>query len=82
MKKQKHTKIQAVLKIQSQIRQILGEQLRKREFIELSPVILSPITDPLNHPATPAKVQCYGKDYNISTTNTRKNIHLLTKYKN
>ena len=59
-------KTKAVLKIQSEIRRILGEELRKRRFIEISPVILSPITDPLNHPTTPAHINCYGKNYNVT----------------
>jgi asparaginyl-tRNA synthetase len=29
-------------------------------------VILSPITDPLNHPTAPATIQCYGKEYSIT----------------
>ena len=56
----------AILKIQSEIRKILVEELRKKDFIEISPVILSPITDPLNHPTTPANINCYGKNYSIT----------------
>ena len=56
----------AILKIQSEIRNVLGKQLRKKDFIELSPVILSPITDPLNHPTAPANINCYGKNYSIT----------------
>ena len=56
----------AILKIQSEIRNIIGEKLRKKDFIELSPVILSPITDPLNHPTAPANINCYGKNYSIT----------------
>ncbi len=54
------------MKIQSEIRHILATELRRRDFIELSPVILSPLTDPLNHPTTPMYVTCYGKTYNIT----------------
>jgi len=60
------TKTQAVLKIQSEIRKILADTLRSKDFIELSPVILSPITDPLNHPTSPAKIDCYGKKYSVT----------------
>jgi asparaginyl-tRNA synthetase len=60
----KKTKI--ILKIQSELRQILGNELRKKEFIEMAPVILSPITDPLNHPTSPAKISCYGKNYSVT----------------
>jgi len=55
-----------ILKIQSEIRQILGNELRKKEFIEIAPVILSPVTDPLNHPTSPAKIDCYGKNYSVT----------------
>ncbi len=56
----------AMLKIQSDIRMILGKELRKKGFIEISPVILSPITDPLNHPTSPAKIECYGEKYSVT----------------
>ena len=59
-------KMKAVLKIQSEIRKVLANQLRLKDFIELTPVILSPITDPLNHPTAPANIKCYGKDYHIT----------------
>jgi asparaginyl-tRNA synthetase len=59
-------KIKTILKIQSEIRRILGYELRKKDFIEIAPVILSPITDPLNHPTTPAKINCYGKSYSVT----------------
>jgi len=66
MKEKNIEETKAVLKIQSEIRRILGEELRKRGFIEISPVILSPITDPLNHPTTPAHINCYGRTYNVT----------------
>ena len=66
MKTKQIEKKKAVLKIQSDIRKILGEELRKKDFIEISPVILSPITDPLNHPTDPAKIECYGNSYSVT----------------
>lgn len=66
MKTKQVEKMKAVLKIQSEVRRILGEELRKKGFIEISPVILSSITDPLNHPTEPARIECYGKSYNIT----------------
>jgi len=62
----KSEKIKTVLKIQSEIRRILSHELRKKDFIEIAPVILSPITDPLNHPTSPAKIDCYGKSYSVT----------------
>ena len=66
MKSDDIEKMKVVLKIQSEIRKVLGEELRKKDFIEISPVILSPITDPLNHPTAPANINCYGQDYSIT----------------
>jgi asparaginyl-tRNA synthetase len=59
-------KKKAVLKIHSEIRRALSDALRKEDFIEISPVILSPITDPLNHPTAPAIIRCYGNNYNVT----------------
>ena len=66
MKNDEIIKKKCVLKIQSEIKNILAEELRKKEFIEISPVILSPITDPLNHPIVPTNINCYGKNYYIT----------------
>jgi asparaginyl-tRNA synthetase len=60
------TKKQATLKIQSKIRRILAEYLESKDFIEINPVILSPMTDPLNHPTTPGNIICYGQKYNLT----------------
>ena len=59
-------KIKAILKIQSSIRQILTYELRKKDFVEIAPVIISPITDPLNHPTSPVKIDIYGKSYSVT----------------
>jgi asparaginyl-tRNA synthetase len=66
MKTKDAGKKRAILKIQSEIRKTLAEKLRKKDFIEISPVILSPITDPLNHPTKPINIKCYGKNYKIT----------------
>ena len=60
------TKKHIILKIQSKIRHILADFLESKHFIEISPVILSPITDPLNHPTTPGNIECYGKKYHLT----------------
>ena len=66
MKNKETRKNQSVLKIQSEIRRILADHLRSKSFIEISPVIISPITDPLNHPTSPQNVICYGKQYHLT----------------
>ena len=60
------TKKQSVLKIQSKIRRVLAEYLESKDFVEISPVILSPMTDPLNHPTTPGNIECYGQKYHLT----------------
>jgi asparaginyl-tRNA synthetase len=60
------TKKQAILKVQSKIRRILAEYLESKDFIEINPVILSPMTDPLNHPTTPGNITCYGQKYHLT----------------
>ena len=60
------TKKQAILKIQSHIRRTLANHLTDKDFIEISPVILSPMTDPLNHPTSPGDIICYGKKYHLT----------------
>ncbi len=60
------TKKQAILKIQSKIRRIIAEHLESKNFVEISPVILSPMTDPLNHPTTPGDIECYGQKYHLT----------------
>ncbi len=48
MKSEGIEKKKVILKIQSKIRRTLAEYLESKDFIEISPVILSPMTDPLN----------------------------------
>ncbi len=57
---------QSIMKIQSEIRYKLTTELRKKGFVEISPVLLSPITDPLNHPTDPKDIECYGKKYHLT----------------
>jgi len=79
MKNKDIEKKKSILKIQSEIRNILAEELRKKDFIEISPVIISPITDPLNHPITPKNINCYGRKYCITQSMIfHKQIALLT----
>ena len=66
----KYHKKRDILKIQSEIRRKLADVLRSKDFIEISPVIISPITDPLNHPTMPANIMCYGKRYHITQSMT------------
>ncbi|MGC8608659.1 MAG: asparagine synthetase A [Thermoplasmata archaeon] len=54
------------LKISSSIRTILSEYLKGIGYIEIPPVIISVITDPLNHPVFDPKIDYYGHQYSIT----------------
>jgi len=51
-----------VLEVQSEAIFRMGEFLRNEGFVELLPVIISPLTDPLNHSVYDAKIP-YGNGY-------------------
>ncbi len=56
----------AIFKIQSKIKRRLAEYLELKDFIEINPVILSPMTDLLNHPTAPGEIKCYGEKYYLT----------------
>ena len=55
-----------VLQISSEMMSLMGQFLRKEGFIELLPVIISPITDPLNHSVFDASIDYYDFKYSIT----------------
>jgi len=56
----------AVLTIKSEIARSAGEYLRGQQFIEILPVLLSPITDPLHHETYDGEVDFYGVPYQLT----------------
>ena len=56
----------AVLRIKSEIVRVAGEYLREQGFVEILPVLLSPITDPLHHETYGGSVDYYGKPYQLT----------------
>ena len=56
----------AVLTIKSEIVRSAGEYLRGQGFIEILPVLLSPITDPLRHETYDGWVDYYGVPYQLT----------------
>jgi len=56
----------AILTVQSEIRRSMSDFLRKDGFIEIAPVIISPLTDPLNHPVDGAKIDYCGHGYQLT----------------
>jgi asparaginyl-tRNA synthetase len=55
----------AVLRIKSEIVRAAGEYLRGQGFVEILPVLLSPITDPLHHETYGGAVDFYGVPYHL-----------------
>ncbi len=55
-----------VLEISSDIMSVAGQFLRKEGFIEILPVIISPITDPLNHSVFDASINYYDGQYALT----------------
>ena len=69
----------AVLKIKSEIVRSAGEHLREQGFVEILPVLLSPITDPLHHETYGGAVDYYGRLYHLTKSMIlHKQIALLT----
>jgi asparaginyl-tRNA synthetase len=56
----------ATLRIKSEIVRAAGEHLRGEGFIEILPVLLSPITDPLHHETFDGVVSYYGVPYHLT----------------
>ncbi len=59
--------LKKALKVHSDTRKFMGDFLKEeRGFIEIPPVIISAITDPLNHPTNKSQVNVYGYKYEIT----------------
>lgn len=58
--------LRRALRIQSVVLDICREFLRRRGFVEILPVIISPITDPLTDHRVRGEVECYGFKYQIT----------------
>lgn len=60
------TQMRVAMKVHTHVRRYLGDFLFKEGFTEIPPVILSPITDPLNHPTLDPTFTCYGHNYQLT----------------
>jgi len=56
----------AVLRIKSEIVRAAGAYLRGQGFLEILPVLLSPITDPLHHETYGGAIDYYGVPYQLT----------------
>ena len=59
-------KIKNAIKVKSELKKILGDFLRKEGFTEISPVIISPETDPLHHATGKAEFEYYDGKYQLT----------------
>ncbi len=59
-------RMRRVLHIQSGILDFSREFLKQKEFVEILPVVISPITDPLTDHRIRGEVECYGFRYQIT----------------
>jgi asparaginyl-tRNA synthetase len=56
----------AILSIKSELVRAAGEHLREEGFVEILPVLLSPITDPLHHETYGGSVDYYGRPFHLT----------------
>ncbi len=66
MSTDKQVQLDCVLKVKDEIMCAAREYLRSEGFIEILPVILSPITDPLHHDTFDGTVSFYGTPYQLT----------------
>jgi asparaginyl-tRNA synthetase len=59
-------RLKSVIKIQSELRFSLGKFLRNEGFIEISPVIISDVTDPLFHSVEKKEIEYSGRIYKLT----------------
>jgi asparaginyl-tRNA synthetase len=62
----KSEKVISAVKIGSDIRYYLSGFMRKQGYVEVPPVIISPLTDPLNHPVFDPVIDYYGEKYSLT----------------
>jgi len=72
-------RLKKAVKVQSRIIQFSRDFLAQKDFVEILPVIISPITDPLTDYRVRGEVECYGFKYQITKSMIfHKQISLLS----
>lgn len=67
------------LKVHTSVRRYVGDFFRDEGFLEVPPVIISPLTDPLNHPVYDPVIEYYGMRYSL-TKSMIFHKHILVKH--
>ena len=62
----KDERVQCAVKIGAAIRHTMTEFLSSRDFIEIPPVVISPVTDPLAHPIFDGEIRYYDNKYYLT----------------
>ncbi len=71
-----------VLHVNTEVRKLLRDFFIDEGFFELSPVIIGPVTDPLNHPVSSSSIDYYGYRYSLTQSMIfHKQIALLSYHK-
>ena len=53
--------VRRATRVQSEVLRATGDFLRQRGFVQIMPVVVSPVTDPLRHATGKAEVEYYQK---------------------
>ena len=61
-------KLKHILRVQSTALKAIHDYMYENEVVQAMPIILSPETDPLNHPHFVAKVEYYGQKLNLTSS--------------
>jgi len=62
----KDERIRYIVRIRATIHHAMAEFLQNKGFVEIPPVIISPITDPLSHPIFDGEIKYYGNKYYLT----------------
>ncbi len=66
VRKLRSKKLASILKVQSTVLKEVQDFMHQKKVIQLLPVMLSPITDPLNHSVFDGEVECYGEKLQLT----------------
>ena len=62
----KNEALRRAIEVQSAVRMEMKKFLHERDFVEIPPVIISPLTDPLRHETHDAFIDYYGHRYSLT----------------
>jgi len=79
LRRLKSERLKRSVRVQSQVIQFSRDFLIKKGFVEILPVVISPITDPLTDYRVRGEIECYGFKYQITKSMIfHKQISLLS----